>query len=69
MLSWSAVVLASISGAVAVILLGMKLRFLFRVYDRAGDRKDLETAGKAISPLWTAIAEGRHREPNRHNLG
>ncbi len=63
MLSW-AVVVASISGIVTVIRHGMTLRFLWRVFDRAGDRKDLEIAGKAISPRWTADTEARRREPS-----
>jgi hypothetical protein len=63
MLPWASVALASISGVVTVILLRMRLKFLRHVYDRAGDRKDLEIAGKVISPRWTAITEGRRREP------
>lgn len=66
--SWASVVLAgivpAISGVVAVIRYRMRLSFLRHVFDRAGDRKDLEIAGKAISPGLTAITEGRHREPS-----
>ncbi|MGH3694567.1 MAG: lantibiotic dehydratase family protein [Pseudonocardiaceae bacterium] len=54
---------ATISGLLAVIRHGMTLLFLWRVYVRKGDRKDLETAGKAIAPFRTTIAEGRRREP------
>lgn len=61
------IVLASISGVVTgvvtVIRHKMTLSFLRHVYDH-GDRKDLETAGKAIAPFRTAIAEGRRREPS-----
>lgn len=68
MLSWTSVVLASIvptiSGVVAVIRHRMTLSFLRHVFDRAGDRKDLEIAGKVISPGWTAIIAGRGREPS-----
>jgi hypothetical protein len=66
MLSWTSVVLASIvpavSGLVAVIRHRMTLSFLRHVFDRTGDRKDLEIAGKVIAPGWTAITEGRRRE-------
>ena len=69
MLSWVSIVIAGISGTVAVIRLWMAvirlwlmLSFLRHVFDRAGDRKDLEAAGKAISPHWTVItAAWRHQ--------
>lgn len=65
MLSSTSIVLAVIiSGVVAVIQLWMKLSFLRHVYDRAGDRKDLEIAGKVISPRWTAITEAWRRAPS-----
>jgi hypothetical protein len=68
MLSWTSVVLAgivpAISGVVTVIRHRMTLAFLRHVFDRAGDRRDLEVAGKVISPGWIAIIEGRRREPS-----
>lgn len=64
MLSPTSVVLAStITGIFTLIRLRMKLSFLWRVYTRTGDRKDLETAGKVISPRWAAMTEVWRREP------
>lgn len=66
MLSWTSVILAAIvpaiSGVVAVIRHWMTLKFLRHVFDRAGDRKDLEIAGKVIPSRWTAITERLRRE-------
>jgi hypothetical protein len=59
-----AVILASTSAVTVVIRHGMTLWFLCHVFDRSGDRKDLEIAGKAISPRLNAISEARRRQPS-----
>lgn len=40
----------------AVVRLWLRLSFLRRVYEHRSDRKDLEVAGKATTPDWTARA-------------
>lgn len=59
-----AVILTSTSAVTVMIRHGMTLWFLCHVFDRAGDRKDLEIAGKAISPRLTAISATRRRQPS-----
>ncbi len=68
MLSWTEVVIVSIvtgvGGIVAVIKEWMKLSFLRHVFDRHGDRKDLEIGGQAITPPVTQPASDRRAKPD-----
>lgn len=39
----------------------MRLAFLRHIYDRCGDRRDLEAAGRALAPIWPTL--GRNGQP------
>ncbi len=59
---------AAVSGGIplATALIGlvryrMRLAFLRHIYDRCGDRRDLEAAGRALAPVWPTL--GRNRQP------
>jgi hypothetical protein len=57
------VVISSVSaGGYRLLRYWLRLRFLRHTFDRSGDRKDLEVAGKVTAPGWLARGD---REPKR----
>lgn len=42
----------------------MRLTFLRHVYDRHGDRRDLEAAGRALAPVWPTVGHNGQPAPS-----
>jgi len=42
------------AGGYSLFRFWLRLRFLRHAFDRSGDRKDLEVAGKVTAPGWLA---------------
>jgi hypothetical protein len=59
-----------VTGGYRLVRYRMRLRFLRDTFNRNGDRKDLEVAGRVTSPGWTELAGRKgqavhpHEEPD-----
>lgn len=66
-MSWVVVSGAVVPLATALISLvryRMRLTFLRYIYDRHGDRLDLEAAGRALAPVWLAPHRSGQHAPS-----
>ena len=49
---------------VALVRYRMRLTFLRHVFDRHGDRRDLEAAGRALAPGWPTVGHNGQPAPS-----
>ena len=55
-----------VTATISVVKYRMRLKFYEHVFDRNGDRLDLESAGKVIHPRWTAASDASSRRRARN---
>jgi hypothetical protein len=48
-----------VTGGYGLVRYRMRLRFLRETFDRNGDRRDLEVAGRVTSPGWMQLVGGK----------